>query len=71
MLNKSVITGKPITVLGDFWQPILERVREVEQAPQASSGSRVWAEANGSLVHTAATPDEAARYLAAEMKKGN
>jgi uncharacterized protein (TIGR00725 family) len=70
MLNKSVMTGKPCAVLGDFWQPILERVREVEQGPQASSGSHVWGEANGSLVHTAATPEEAARYLANEMKRG-
>ncbi len=70
MLNKSVMTSKPFAVLGDFWQPILERVREVEQGPQASSGSRVWGEANRSLVHTAPTPAEAASYLAKEMKKG-
>src|SRR6266851_7196291 len=30
MLNKSVMTRKPFAVLGDFWLPILERVREVE-----------------------------------------
>ena len=30
MLNKSVISAKPFAALGDFWQPILERVREVE-----------------------------------------
>lgn len=71
MLNKSVMTGKPFAVLGDFWQPVLERVREVERGPHASSGSRVCGEANGSLVHTAPTPAEAARYLAEEMKKGN
>src|SRR5271157_940241 len=29
MLNKSVMARKPFAVLGDFWQPILERVREV------------------------------------------
>lgn len=70
MLNKSVMTGKPFAVLGDFWQPILERVREVEQGPQASSGSRVWGEANGSLIHTVATPAESARFLAEELKRG-
>jgi uncharacterized protein (TIGR00725 family) len=32
MLNKDVIFGKPLAVLGDFWAPILERVREVEMA---------------------------------------
>ena len=57
-------------MLGDFWQPILERVREVEQGPQSSAASRVWGEANGKLVHSAATPEEAARYLAEEMKRG-
>jgi uncharacterized protein (TIGR00725 family) len=70
MLNKSVMTGKPFAVLGDFWQPVLERVREVEQGPRASTGSRVWGEANGTLVHTAATPEDAARYLAMALKKG-
>src|SRR5258708_3703124 len=30
MLNKSVIDAKPFAVLGDFWQPVLDRVREVE-----------------------------------------
>src|SRR6266849_800569 len=30
MLNKSVMTGKPLAVLGNFWTPIIECVREVE-----------------------------------------
>jgi len=37
MLNKSVIAGKPIVVVGDFWPPILDRVREVEQGPRPST----------------------------------
>jgi len=69
MLNKAVITGKPMAVVGDFWQPILDRVREVEGGPRASSESRVWKEANGSLVHSAATPEDAANYLALQLKK--
>src|SRR6516225_3377430 len=67
MLNKSVMTGKPIAVVGDFWQPILDRVREVEQGPAASTQGRVWGEANGNLVHTAATPEQAAAYLAKRL----
>jgi len=67
MLNKSVMTGKPMAVVGDFWQPILERVREVEQGPAASSQGRMWGEANGNLVHCAATPEEAAEYLAKRL----
>ena len=70
MLNKSVMARKPFAVLGDFWQPILERVREVEQGPRASSASRVWGEANGKLVYSATTPEEAVTYLAEEMKRG-
>ena len=64
MLNKSVIAGKPIAVVGDFWQPILDRVREVEQGPRPSTENPVWGEANGNLVYSAATSEEAARYLA-------
>jgi len=70
MLNKSVMARKPFAVLGDFWQPILERVRKVEQGPRSSSGSRVWGEANENLVLTVATPEEAANYLSQEMKRG-
>lgn len=69
MLNKSVMSAKPFAVLGDFWQPILDRVREVEQGARGATGSRVWGEANGNLVHSAATPEEAARYLAEYWKK--
>jgi uncharacterized protein (TIGR00730 family) len=58
MLNKSVMTGKPFAVLGDFWQPILERVREVELGHPAP-----WGEANSRLVHIASTPGAAAHHL--------
>jgi uncharacterized protein (TIGR00725 family) len=71
MLNKSVMTAKPFVVLGEFWQPILDRVREVEQGPRAATGSRAWGEANGSLVHSAPTPEEAARFLLQHWKKEN
>jgi uncharacterized protein (TIGR00730 family) len=63
MLNKSVMPAKPFVALGDFWRPILERVREVE----AADGSP-WGEANGRLVHVAATADEAAEYLKERLK---
>src|ERR1700732_786598 len=35
MLNKSVVPAKPFASLGDFWLPIIERVREVELAHRA------------------------------------
>jgi uncharacterized protein (TIGR00730 family) len=63
MLNKSVMTGKPIVTLGDFWQPIIERVREVETAHQAP-----WGEANGRLVYAAPAPEDAARYLREKLR---
>ena len=70
MLNKSVMSRKPFAVVGEFWQPILDRVREVEQDRGAAAGSHAWGEANGNLVHTAATAAEAAVYLAEQLKIG-
>jgi hypothetical protein len=67
MLNKSVISGKPIAVVGDFWQPILDRVREVEQGPRPSPDDRVWGEANGDLIYSASNAKEAAQYLADKL----
>jgi uncharacterized protein (TIGR00725 family) len=58
MLNKSVISGKPMVVLGEFWSPILERVREVEVGHPGP-----WGEANGKLVYTARTASDAAEFL--------
>lgn len=62
MLNKRVIIGKPFVVLGDFWTPILERVREVEQGHASP-----WGEADNPLVHLATTPADAAAYLASRL----
>jgi hypothetical protein len=68
MLNKSVMSARPFVVLGGFWQPILDRVREVEQGPRSATGARVWGEANGNLVHSAVTAEDAAGYLAEKVK---
>ena len=64
MLNKSVMNGKPFAVLGNFWQPVLDRVREVELGHPAP-----WGEANGRLVHMAASPGDAASYLQTRLKQ--
>jgi uncharacterized protein (TIGR00725 family) len=64
MLNKSVISAKPFAALGDFWQPVLDRVREVELGHPAP-----WGEASGRLVHRAATPGDAASYLQNKLKQ--
>lgn len=63
MLNKSVIQPKPFAVLGDFWEPVLERVREVELGHPAP-----WGEANGRLIHATATPEESAGFLKDRLK---
>src|ERR1700687_1172036 len=64
MMNKSVMAGKPFAVLGDFWQPILDRVREVELGHPGP-----WGEANGRLVHVAATPGDVASHLTTKLQK--
>ena len=58
MLNKSVMAGKPFAVLGNFWVPVIERVREVELGHPTS-----WGEANARLVYPAPTPADAVRHL--------
>jgi len=63
MLNKSVIQPRPFAVLGNFWQPIIERVREVELAHKAP-----WGEAGRRLIHQASTAAEVASYLSGKLK---
>ena len=65
MLNKKAMEQRPFVVLGDFWQPILDRVREVERG----HASR-WGESSDPLVHQAPTPAEAAQFLAARLASG-
>src|SRR5258706_10024631 len=62
MLNKNAMERRPFAVLGGFWQPILDRVREVEH----SNASR-WGESSDPLVHLAPTPADAAQFLAARL----
>jgi hypothetical protein len=65
MLNKKAMEQRPFVVLGDFWQPILDRVREVERG----QGSK-WSESSDPLVHQSPTPTEAARFLGARVLHG-
>ncbi|HEV2520882.1 MAG TPA: LOG family protein [Candidatus Acidoferrales bacterium] len=62
MLNKGAMEHRPFVVLGDFWQPILDRVREVERGPASR-----WGESGDALVHQAVTPAEAAQFFAARF----
>ena len=65
MLNKKSMEPRPFVVLGDFWRPILDRVREVEHGRASRRG-----ESGDALVHQAPTPAEAAEYLAARLAGG-
>jgi uncharacterized protein (TIGR00730 family) len=62
MLNKSVIPAKPFAALGDFWRPVIERVRVVEAAHLSP-----WGAARERLVHVADAPDDAVRYLRSKL----
>ncbi|MGH9683863.1 MAG: LOG family protein [Candidatus Acidiferrales bacterium] len=62
LLNKNVVRARPLVVLGDFWQPVINRVREVERGHTSP-----WGEQEKSLVHIASTPTEAAAYLVAYL----
>src|ERR1700741_5625643 len=64
MLNKSVMDAKPFAVLGDFWEPVLDRVRKVELGHPAP-----WGEANGRLVYVAANPGDMANHLTTKWKQ--
>lgn len=66
MLNKRVMRAKPFVTVGHFWQPIIERVREVE-----TGHSSDWGEASERIIHNAANPGEAADYLARMLLKGS
>jgi len=62
MLNKKAMERRPFVVLGDFWQPILDRVREVERGHVSR-----WGESSDPLVHQASTALDAAQFLAARL----
>jgi uncharacterized protein (TIGR00730 family) len=62
MLNKRVLPPKPFAIIGHFWQPIIERVREVETGHNAP-----WGEAVERLIYFAPDPLQAADYLASKL----
>lgn len=62
MLNKRVMPAKPFVIVGNFWQPIIERVREVETGHETA-----WGEAASRLIHFAQDPARAAEYLASKL----
>jgi uncharacterized protein (TIGR00730 family) len=63
MLNKGAMAKKPLVVLGNFWQPVIERVREVELGHKSR-----WGEQVEPLIGFAESPEDAAAYLAARLE---
>lgn len=63
MLNKGAMGKKPLVVLGNFWQPVIERVREVELGHKSR-----WGEQAEPLIGFAESPEDAAEYLAARLE---
>lgn len=63
MMNKAVMPAKPLVALGEFWQPIIKCVREVEAGPE-----NLWVEGNTRIVRSVATASEAADFLATSLR---
>jgi uncharacterized protein (TIGR00725 family) len=62
MLNKRVMPAKPLVVLGDFWRPVIGRVREVELGHASQ-----WGEQDSALIHHVPSPVGAAEFFAAHF----
>jgi uncharacterized protein (TIGR00730 family) len=62
MLNKGVMRKKPMIVLGKFWQPVIECVREIETGRESR-----WGERNDPLIYSAGTAADAAEFLFAQF----
>jgi len=62
MLNKGVMPRKPCVAIGEFWRPIVERLREVEQGHPSP-----WGEKDERLLYIAGNPQKAVEYLLREL----
>ena len=62
MINKGAMSKKPLVVLGDFWRPVVERVREIEVADASP-----WGEAKEVMIRFGNSPVETAALLATEL----
>lgn len=62
MLNKRVMNGKPFAVVGTFWQPVLDHVRNGESSLEPGVPG-----IESALVREFPEPVHAAEYLAREL----
>ena len=65
MLNKRAMHEKPLVILGDFWRPVIDRVREVELGHDSE-----WGENQGPLIEQASSPAHAAQLVAGPSSSG-
>lgn len=64
MINKRVMPAKPFATIGNFWNPIVDCVREVETGHGAT-----WGEAAAPIIFDAGSPAQAAEYIANALLK--
>jgi uncharacterized protein (TIGR00725 family) len=65
MLNKGMMRAKPLALLGPFWLPVIERVKQAEAAGRSSEGPT----RGGRVPFRADSPGDAARYLAERLAR--
>lgn len=62
LLNKGVMSSRPLVAMGDFWEPVVRRVKEVEDGHSTPSRRH-----EAEFVRFAASPHDAVDYLAAHF----
>ncbi|HEV2386698.1 MAG TPA: LOG family protein [Candidatus Acidoferrales bacterium] len=62
LLNKGLTRAKPLVVLGSFWMPVIEHVIRGEIGPSSEGRTR-----GARVIHLAASPADAARYLGEQL----
>lgn len=63
LLNKGVMNRRPLVALGDFWEPVVRRVKEVENGRRVGSPT-----GHADFIRFAASPRDAVDYLAAHFQ---
>jgi uncharacterized protein (TIGR00730 family) len=64
MLNKRVMPRKPFAIIGGFWQPVLDRVGEVEDMAESRDDQE-----DARLIRACAQPADAAQFLAETIRR--
>jgi uncharacterized protein (TIGR00725 family) len=65
MLNKGMMRAKPLALLGPFWLPVIEQVKQAEAAGRSSEGKT----RGDRVLFRADSPGEAARFVAERLAR--